>query len=107
MHGVDDFGVVDALQVDRSDPEVGVSQLALDDNQRNPLPSHLDRMGMSKLVWREAAAHARARGDPPQLWANSSRKPPAPAGRSVDDAEQRAHRKRGSDLEPGPELVPS
>jgi hypothetical protein len=25
----------------------------------------------------------------------------------VDDAEQRAHRKRGSDLEPGPELVPS
>jgi hypothetical protein len=63
----DDFGVVDALQVDRSDPEVGVSQLALDDNQRNPLPSHLDRMGMSKLVWREAAAHTRARGDPPQL----------------------------------------
>ena len=47
--------------------EVGVSQLALDDNQRNPLPSHLDRMGMSKLVWREAAAHTRARGDPPQL----------------------------------------
>lgn len=50
MHGVDDFGVVYALQVDRSDPEIGVSQLALDYNQRNPLPRHLDRMGMSKLV---------------------------------------------------------
>ena len=67
MHGVDDFGVVDALQVDRSDPEIGVSQLALDDNQRKPLPRHLDRMGMSKLVWGEAAADTRARGDPPQL----------------------------------------
>jgi hypothetical protein len=31
----DDFGVVDALQVDRGDAEVAVSELALDDDQRH------------------------------------------------------------------------
>jgi hypothetical protein len=31
---VDDLGVVDALEVDRGDAEVGVADLALDDDQR-------------------------------------------------------------------------
>jgi hypothetical protein len=35
MDGVDDLGVVDALQVDRRDAEVGVAELALDDDQRH------------------------------------------------------------------------
>jgi len=84
-----------------------VSQLALDDNQRNSLTSHLDGMGMSKLVWREAAAHTRAGGDPPQLCANSSRRPPAPAGRSVDDGEQRADARLGIGVSGGPSMTSS
>jgi hypothetical protein len=36
VHGVDDLGVVDPLQINGGDPEVGV--LALDDDQRHALP---------------------------------------------------------------------
>jgi hypothetical protein len=36
VDGVDDFGVVDPAQVDRGDREVGVPELALDDEQRPP-----------------------------------------------------------------------
>src|SRR4051812_29941286 len=32
VHGVDDFGVVDALEVDRGDAEVAVAQLTLHDD---------------------------------------------------------------------------
>jgi len=35
MDGVDDLGVIDALQVDRGDAEVAVVELALDDQQRD------------------------------------------------------------------------
>src|SRR3954447_18101143 len=42
VHGLDDLGVVDDLQVDRGDPEVVVTQLALDDDERHALVSHLD-----------------------------------------------------------------
>jgi hypothetical protein len=35
VDGVDDLGVVDALNVDRGDPEVAVAELALDDGQRD------------------------------------------------------------------------
>src|SRR4051812_24656855 len=35
-YGVDDFGVIDSLQVDRRDPEVGVSELALDHDRGTP-----------------------------------------------------------------------
>jgi hypothetical protein len=38
----DNFGVVDALQVDRSDAEVAVSELALDHDQRHAFAGHLD-----------------------------------------------------------------
>jgi hypothetical protein len=40
MDGADDLRAVDALQVDRGDPEVRV--LALDDDERNALVRHLD-----------------------------------------------------------------
>jgi hypothetical protein len=36
VDGVDDFGAVDALQVDRGDAEVCVSELALDDDLGTP-----------------------------------------------------------------------
>jgi hypothetical protein len=37
MDGVDDLGVVDPLEVDLGDAEVGVPGLALDDDQRHAL----------------------------------------------------------------------
>src|SRR5215216_6269955 len=42
VDGVDDLGVVDALQVNGGDAEVGVPELALDDDQRHALAGHLD-----------------------------------------------------------------
>jgi hypothetical protein len=53
VHGLDDLGVVDSLQVDRGDAEVGVPELALDDNQRDALVGHLDRVRVAELVWGE------------------------------------------------------
>jgi hypothetical protein len=47
VNGVDDLGAVDALQVDRGDAEVGVSELALDDDQRDALAGHLDGVGVA------------------------------------------------------------
>jgi hypothetical protein len=44
VDGVDDLGVVDPLQVDGRDPEVGVPELALDDVEGHALPGHLDGM---------------------------------------------------------------
>jgi hypothetical protein len=38
----DDFGVVNALQVDRGDAEVAVAELALDDDQRHAFTGHFD-----------------------------------------------------------------
>ena len=55
MHGVDDFAVVDALQVHGRDTEVGVAELALNDVERYPLAGHLDGMGVAKLMRCEAA----------------------------------------------------
>jgi hypothetical protein len=53
VDGVDDFGVIDPAQVSRRDPEVGMPELALDDQQRNPFTRHLDRVRMAQLVGRK------------------------------------------------------
>ena len=37
---------------------MGVSELALDDDQRDTLVGHLDSVSLSQLVWRESTAHA-------------------------------------------------
>jgi hypothetical protein len=50
VDGVDDLGVVEALQVNRCDAEVAVPELALDDDERHTFASHLDGMGMAKLM---------------------------------------------------------
>ena len=44
MDGVDDLGAVDALQIDRRDPEVGMSELALYHDQRDALAAMHIRM---------------------------------------------------------------
>ena len=50
VDGVDDLGVVDPAQVHRRDPEIGMPELALYDQQRDTLAGHLDGVSMSQLV---------------------------------------------------------
>jgi hypothetical protein len=57
VDGGDDLGVVDALQVDGSDAEVGVPQLALDDVERDALVGEFDGVGVAQLVEREPPPH--------------------------------------------------
>src|SRR3954453_8712918 len=64
VDGVDDLGVVEALEVDRGDAEDRVTGLALDDDQRNALTGHLDGVRVTQLVWRKASPHGLAGGHP-------------------------------------------
>src|SRR3954453_18659571 len=100
VDGVDDLGVVDALEVDRGDAEVGVAELALDDDQRNALTGHLDGVRLVQLVWRKASPRAGVAGDAAQLGAGGGGGPRPPARGAVDDAKQR------SDRQPNPRLRP-
>ena len=50
MNGVDDLGVVDPAQVHRRDPEIGMPELPLYDQQRDTLAGHLDGVSVSQLV---------------------------------------------------------
>jgi hypothetical protein len=67
MDGCDDLGVVDALEVDRGDPDVAVPELALDDDERHALVSHLDGVCVTELMGCEAPTNARRRGGAAQL----------------------------------------
>src|SRR3990170_1404456 len=67
VDGVDDLGVVDALQIDRGDAEVGVAELALDDDQRHALAGHLDGVRVAQLVRRKAPPYAGLARDASQL----------------------------------------
>jgi hypothetical protein len=57
VDGVEDLGVVDALQVDGGDAKVAVAELASDDDQRDAFAGHLDSVRVAELRWREAPAH--------------------------------------------------
>ena len=46
VDGLDDLGVVDPAQISGRDREVGMSELSLDHDQRDPLARHPDRMRM-------------------------------------------------------------
>jgi aryl-alcohol dehydrogenase-like predicted oxidoreductase len=46
VNRLDDLGVIDSAQVRRRDRQVGMPELALDDQQRDALTRHLDRVGM-------------------------------------------------------------
>jgi hypothetical protein len=56
VDGVDDLGVVDARQMDRSDAQVGVAELALDDDRRDALAGHLDGVRVAELMRCQASA---------------------------------------------------
>src|SRR3954468_8594113 len=104
--GVEDLGGVDALQVDRRDPEIRVAELALDDDQRDTFTGHLDGMCVAKLMWRESTAHTCSSRGLTQLGAGGSRRPRASARRSGGDAQQRTDRELDARGEPGLQLLP-
>ena len=69
-----------------------MSELALDDDQRDALARHLDGVGVPKLVWREASTDATSGGSPAQI-GSRDRVGPVPSARgSGDDARQRSNR---------------
>jgi hypothetical protein len=107
VDGLDDFAAVDALQVDRGDAEVAVSELALDDDQPDAFASHLDGVSVPQLVRREAAPNACRDGGATQLGAGRSRRPMASARRAVEHAAQWTDRKLAPQLESGLKLFPA
>jgi len=94
VKGLDDLRVIDPLEVDRCDPEIGVSQLPLDDDERDTFVRHLNRMGVAELVWCEPTSDPSCGGGAGELSTRGCWFPVAPGGRSVDHAEERADRQR-------------
>ena len=70
MDGVDDLGVVDALEIDRCDAKAGMAELPLDDDQRNALAGHLDGVRVTELVRGKSSAYTRLCSDASQLRAH-------------------------------------
>ena len=92
VDGLDDFGVVDSAEVSRRDREVGVAELALDHDQRDPLTRHLDRMRVPELMRREPATDPGRDRGVVQLSADAGRRARPAACRSAQDAEQSSDR---------------
>jgi hypothetical protein len=84
-----------------------VPELALDDDQRHALASHLDGVGVAELVRRKAAPHSCRSCGAPQVGAGRGARPVPTARRAVDDAEQRADRELAPHIEPGLEFIPA
>jgi len=78
-----------------------MAELALDDVQRDALPSEFKGVGVAQLVWREPASYPCLTGEPTKLDAYSGTRPGASAGRTVDDAEQWSDRQIATRGEPG------
>lgn len=58
MDRLDDLGVVDTAEIPGGDRQIGVAELALDNDQRDPLPRHLDRVRVPELMRSESAPHS-------------------------------------------------
>src|SRR4051794_19497243 len=104
VDGLDDLVGVDALQVDRSDAEVAVAELALDDVERDAVVREFDGVRVAELVRGKAPAYAGAGGESAQHRASWCGLPRAPARGAVDDAEQGSDGHRAADGQPGFEL---
>lgn len=59
MDDLDDLAAVYSLQVDRGDPEVRASELALDHAQENAFPRHLNCMGATCAAQSRSMAYCR------------------------------------------------
>ncbi len=106
MDGGDDLRVVNPPQITRRDRKVGMSQLALYHQQRDPLTRHLDRVHMPELVRREATPNTGRRSGVVQLGADSRSRAWSPACRTAHDAKQPADRQRPPQLKPWIQLGP-
>ncbi len=57
VDGLDDLGVVDPAQIHGRHPEIGMPELALDDDQWDALARRLDRVGVAQLMGRKPPTH--------------------------------------------------
>jgi hypothetical protein len=106
VDGGDVLGVVDAAWVSGGDGQVGVPELPLDDEQRDPLARHLDRVRVAELMRREPAPDPGGHGGVVQLGADSGRSEWPPACRAAQEAEQPAGRQFPAEFEPWVEVRP-
>jgi len=84
-----------------------VAELALNDVERHTLAGELERVCVAQLMRREPAPDAGLGGEAPELAAYGSARPRPPAGRAVDDAEQRPDRQLGPLVQPRSKLLPA
>jgi hypothetical protein len=84
VHRFNHFGAVDALEIDRGDAKVRVTELALDHVQPDALACQFDCVRMAELVGSESASYSGAGGCCAELGACGGRSPVAAARRSVD-----------------------
>ena len=81
-------------------------ELALYDQERDPLAGHLDSGGVPELVGCKPAADSGGQRGPMQLGTDPGRRAWPPAGRAAQNAGERADRQGPAQLEPGVELLP-
>jgi hypothetical protein len=106
VNGVDDLGVVDPAEVHRRDPEIGMPELALYDQQRDTLAGHLDGVSMSQLVRRNSTANAGRMSRRVELDTDPGGRTRPTESRGSEHAEQRPDRQRGTELQPRVQLLP-
>jgi hypothetical protein len=67
VDGLDDLGVVNALQIDRRDAKVAVAEQAPADDERHAFAGPSRRHGVAELVRREAPPDTGRDGGPAQV----------------------------------------
>lgn len=70
VHRLDDFSVIDALQVHGRDAEIAVAELTLNDHEQDAFVSKLDGMRVAQLMWDKAAPDTGGRRGVAQLRAS-------------------------------------
>jgi hypothetical protein len=78
-----------------------MTELSLDDQQRDPLAGHLDRVRVPQLVRREPAPDSGCLGGGAELAADSGWRARSTACRAAQHAEQRSDGQMGAELELG------
>jgi hypothetical protein len=86
VDGIDDLAAVDSLKLDAGDAEVGVAELALDDDEWDAFVGHLDRVSVAELVRRESSADTCCRSCMVELLAGGRGLPAPASGRPVNHA---------------------
>lgn len=106
MNGVDDFAVIDSLQIDRGSPEVRVAELPLNHVERHAFSSDLNSVRVPKLMRHEATTHARSDRELAKGFANSRGRPWATLRRTVNHAKQCSDAQGDAEAQPRVDLFP-